>query len=286
MTIFNRMSQLWGRIKPTAYPKSGRLWMDTIYDFVKAYEHFSDDDWDGEPEGAIEPIGLISPIGPISPEDGVREPEPCEKCGHIPCTCKKKVKIKLADGKERTIQHMMATTFWNPDGKPMSAAQFVERLFGDLPELFRDEDELRKLWSLPDTRRKLLTGLEEKGYGKEQLSEVRHMIDADQSDLFDVLAYIAFAISPESRTERVNNRIDRIFEQYANDKQRQFLSFVLEHYISQGVDELDQEKLPVLLELKYQSVGDAVAVWGSVAEPRDVFVGFQKYLYAPQNSYQ
>jgi len=115
MTIFNRMSQLWGRIKPTAYPKSGRLWMDTIYDFVKAYEHFSDDDWDGEPEGAIEPIGLISPIGPISPEDGVREPEPCEKCGHIPCTCKKKVKIKLADGKERTIQHMMATTFWNPD---------------------------------------------------------------------------------------------------------------------------------------------------------------------------
>jgi len=162
----------------------------------------------------------------------------------------------------------------------------VERLFGDLPELFRDEDELRRLWSLPDTRRKLLTGLEEKGYGKEQLSEVRHMIDADQSDLFDVLAYIAFAISPESRAGRVNSRKDHIFEQYAGDKQRQFLSFVLEHYISQGVDELDQEKLPVLLELKYQSVGDAVAVWGSVAEPRDVFVGFQKYLYAPQNSYQ
>jgi len=254
----------------------------TIYDFVKAYEHFNDDDWDGEPEGEISPIGLISPIGPISPEDGVREPEPCPNCGQTPCTCNKKVKIKLADGKDRTIQHMMATTFWSPDGKPMSAAQFVERLFGDLPELFRDEDELRRLWSLPDTRRKLLTGLEEKGYGKEQLSEVRHMIDADQSDLFDVLAYIAFAISPESRAGRVHSRIEHIFEQYADDKQRQFLSFVLDHYISQGVDELDQEKLPVLLELKYQSVGDAVAVWGSVAEPREVFIGFQKYLYAAQ----
>jgi len=258
----------------------------TIYDFVKAYEHFNDDDWDGEPEGEISPIGLMSPIGPISPETGmgVREPEPCEKCGQTPCVCNKKIKIKLADGKERTIQHMMATTFWSPDGKPMSAAQFVERLFGDLPELFKNEDELRRLWSLPDTRRKLLTGLEEKGYGKEQLSEVRHMIDADQSDLFDVLAYIAFAISPESRAERVHSRIDHIFEQYAGDKQRQFLSFVLDHYISQGVDELDQEKLPVLLELKYQSVGDAVAVWGSVAEPRDVFIGFQKYLYAAQES--
>jgi len=106
----------------------------TIYDFVKAYEHFSDDDWDGEPEGQIRPIG---------PEDGVREPEPCPNCGRTPCICNKKVKIKLADGKERTIQHMMATTFWSPDGKPMSAAQFVERLFGDLPELLLDENRNR-----------------------------------------------------------------------------------------------------------------------------------------------
>jgi len=69
--------------------------------------------------------------------------------------------VKLADGKERTIQHMMATSFWSPDGKPMSAAQFIERLFGDLPELFKDEDALRKLWSWPDTRRRLLALLME-----------------------------------------------------------------------------------------------------------------------------
>jgi len=277
----------------------------TIYDFVKAYEHFNDEDWDGEPvepevcekcgntpctcEKKVCEVCGSSPCICLCPDCGmhpcvcIHEPEPCEKCGKTPCVCNKKVKIKLADGKERTIQHMMATTFWSPDGKPMSAAQFVEQLFGDLPELFKDEDELRRLWSLPDTRRKLLTALKEKGYGKEQLSEVRHMIDADQSDLFDVLAYIAFAISPESRAGRVHSRIDHIFEQYTGDKQRQFLSFVLDHYISQGVDELDQEKLPVLLELKYQSVGDAVAVWGSVAEPREVFIGFQKYLYATQD---
>ena len=56
------------------------------------------------------------------------------------------IKITLADGKERTIQHMMATTFWSPDGTPISAAQFVARLFGALPALFKDEDELRALW--------------------------------------------------------------------------------------------------------------------------------------------
>ena len=143
----------------------------TIYDFVKAYEHFNDPEWDGEP---LEPdpckrcgnnpctCGTKPPTEcPVCgqlPCVCEREPELCPKCGEIPCVCKKKVKvkIKLADGKERTIQHMMATTFWSPDGKPMSAAEFIERLFGVLPELFKDEDELRTLWSKPDTRKALL----------------------------------------------------------------------------------------------------------------------------------
>ena len=267
----------------------------TIYDFVKAYEHFNDPEWDGEP---LEPEPCeqcgnnpctclkdppkVCPVCEKRPCECERDPKPCPKCGEIPCVCKKrvKIKIKLADGKERTIQHMMATTFWSPDGKPMSAAQFIERLYGDLPELFKDEDELIALWSKPDTRKKLLAGLEEKGYGREQLTEVRQLIDAEKSDLFDVLAYIAFAFAPVTREERVNNHKDRIFERYA-DKQQQFLSFVLGHYIAQGVDELDQEKLPGLLELKYHSVGDAVAELGSVAEIRDVFIGFQEHLYAP-----
>ena len=63
------------------------------------------------------------------------------------------------------------------------------------------------------------------------------------------------------------------------DKQQQFLSFVLDHDIDQGVTELDQKKLPDLLTLKYHSVPDAVAELGSVADIRDVFVGFQEHLY-------
>ena len=93
-----------------------------------------------------------------------------------------------------------------------------------------------------------------------------------------MLAYIAFALSPMSRKERVNDHKERIFGHYG-DKQQQFLSFVLDHYVSQGVEELDQEKLPDLLELKYHSVGDAVRELGTVAGIRDVFIGFQKYLY-------
>jgi len=67
----------------------------------------------------------------------------------------------------RTIQHMMATSFWGPDGKPMSAAQFLESLYGALPEFFKDEDELRAIWSAPDTRKALLSGLAEKGFSRD-----------------------------------------------------------------------------------------------------------------------
>ena len=112
------------------------------------------------------------------------------------------VKVKLADGKERTIQHMMCTTFWHPDGTPMSAQQFMEMLFGKLPEFFKNEAELRALWSAPDTRKKLLQGLAEKGFGNEQLAEMQKIIDAEKSDLFDVLAYVAYALPPLTREER------------------------------------------------------------------------------------
>ena len=84
----------------------------------------------------------------------------------------------------------------------MSAAQFLESLFGALPEYFKDEDELRNLWSQPDTRKKLLDGLAEKGYGRDQLAEMQKIIDAENSDIFDVLAHVAFALQPLTRQER------------------------------------------------------------------------------------
>lgn len=160
----------------------------------------------------------------------------------------------------------------------MSAAQFIEKLFGELPALFKDEDELRTLWSKPDTRKKLISGLEEKGYGREKLEEIKSLIAAENSDLFDVLAYIAYALPTITRQQRVAISKDGMYPHYS-DKQQQFLDFVLAHYVAQGVSELDREKLPNLLELKYQSVGDAMAELGSVAEISEVFIGFQGYLY-------
>jgi type I restriction enzyme R subunit len=210
------------------------------------------------------------------------EKKPCPKCGQRPCICKKKAKVKLADGKERNIQHMMCTTFWHPDGTPMSALQFMEMLFGKLPEFFKNEDELRVLWSIPDTRKKLLQGLSEKGFGRDQLAEMQKIIDAEKSDLFDVLSYVAYAMPPLTREERAT-KAKVIISTHFNTKQQVFLDFVLSHYVSVGVEELDQEKLALFLRLKYHdSISDAVADLGKPEEIGNVFVGFQKYLYQQQ----
>lgn len=242
----------------------------TIYDFVRAHHHFSDPEWDGEP---IAPDAPYPPSTPHEPLE-VREPRPNDT------TPRQAIKVKLADGKARTIQHMMATSFWHPDGTPMSAAQFMEALFGKLPEFFRDEDELRTLWSAPDTRRKLLEGLAEKGFGKDQLAEMQKLIDAENSDLFDVLAHVAYALAPLTREERAARAEAALIGRHFSDRQRAFLDFVLSHYVSIGVEELDQAKLTPLLKLKYHdSIADAVADLGKPEEIGRVFAGFQKYLY-------
>ena len=194
---------------------------------------------------------------------------------------RKKAKVKLADGKERTIQHMMMTTFWNPDGTPMSAQQFMELLFGKLPDFFQSEAELRKLWSAPDTRAKLLQGLADKDFGHDKLVAMQQLIEAEKIDLFDVLAYVAYLLPPVTRAERADHARVHINSQF-NAKQQAFLDFVLQHYLTEGVEELEQSKLtPSLLHLKYGAIQDAVAaVGGKPEEITKVFAGFQKYLYA------
>ena len=241
----------------------------TIYDFVKAHHHFSDVEWDGEP---LEPEPKTDKIVE-KPEGEPYSIEPRETV-----TRPRRVKVKLADGKERTIQHMMKTRFWHADGTPLSAQQFLTTLFGQLPHFFANESELRALWSAPDTRKKLLDGLAEKGFGAEQLAEMQKIIDAEKSDIFDVLAYVAYALAPVTREARVARAKVVIKREYK--KQQSFLDFVLAHYVDVGVGELDQEKLSPLLRLKYHdSLSDAWKELGKPDEVGRIFAGFQMYLY-------
>ncbi|MBE9242535.1 EcoAI/FtnUII family type I restriction enzme subunit R [Synechocystis salina] len=242
----------------------------TIYDFVRAYEHFNDGEWDGEPQ---EPVAIDpKPRNPDRAKDKPDNPyivDPQEK--------RAKIKIKLADGKERELEHSQTTTFWSADGKPITAEEFIKKLFGDLPDLFKDEGELRTLWGRPDTRKALLTGLAEKGYGDEQLQAIARLANAEKSDIYDVLAYIAYAAKPITREERVIKHKGLIFSKYTG-KQQEFLDFVLHQYIREGVGELDRAKLPKLIEIQYHTINEGLTQLGN--DIGNVFTDFQAYLYS------
>lgn len=266
----------------------------TIYDFVDAYQHFADPEWDGEPMEpetcttcGNDPCTCVKQVAEPCDVCGKRrcvclkEPKPpCYICGETPCICEKKQKlrIKLRDGKEREIQNMVSTSFWGADGKPISVEEFMNNLFGALPSFFNTEDELRKIWSDPITRRGLLDKLADVGYGQSELAELQKLVDAEKSDLFDVLEYIAFYIKPISRLERVENAKSQILGGLSQ-LQQDFLQFVLFKYIDSGVNELDQAKLPELLNLKYHSIHDAAETLGGVDAIRSLFFDFQRHLY-------
>jgi type I restriction enzyme R subunit len=243
----------------------------TIYDFVNAHHFFSDPEWDGEPEEVTTPkpgvvVGPAPEVADLAAREGP-EPPPA------------KIVVKLADGKARTIQSMVQTTFWDPSGKPMTAIEFLKSLFGALPEFFKTEDDLRAIWSVPDTRKALLAGLADKGFGANALSEMQRVIDAENSDIFDVLAYVAFALDPLTRVKRAADARGHVHLRYT-DRQQAFIDFVLDHYTKEGVGELDGDKLAPLLKLRYKNaISDALADLGNPEQIRGLFIGFQRYLY-------
>lgn len=262
----------------------------TIYDFEKAHLHFADPEWDGEPlepevcERCGERPCICDRSRPLPCLTCGLSPcecpsEPCPQCGQDPCVCERprKARVILADGKARTIRHYIITSFWHHNGTPISAQAFLELLYGELPEFFRNEEELRTIWSKPETRAGLLKGLEEKGFGHEQLVEMQRIIDAEDSDLYDVLAHVRFASEPESRAERAERAKARIRDHMP--KYQVFLTFVLGHYVKVGVEELDTSKLGTLLELQYKSIIDAKKALGAPSEIGRAFAEFQKWLY-------
>jgi type I restriction enzyme R subunit len=245
----------------------------TIYDFVDACHHFQDVEWDGEP---VEQ----STISETESQIGREEPEPYQpETKQPPAEPRQKLKIKLSDGKEREIQHTIASSFWSADGRVISAQEFMQGMFGLLlPEYFKNEEELRELWSNPQTRKALLARLAEAGYGKGELETIQKLINAENSDLFDVLEFVSFAQPPVTRAARVAEAQESIYDGL-DDKQREFVEFVLAKYIESGVGELDQEKLPHLLQLKYHALSDATALLGSTVKILSTFIAFQKHLY-------
>ncbi|MEQ8837962.1 MAG: type I restriction-modification enzyme R subunit C-terminal domain-containing protein, partial [Lacipirellulaceae bacterium] len=239
----------------------------TVYDFVKAYEHFNDPEWDGEPEEPTTGTGGGGQTGSGggAGDDGTAEPV-------------EQVVVKLADGKERNIRYVAETTYWF-QGRQITAEEFMRNLFGDLGSIVSSADELRRVWSDPDRRAALLRQLEEMGYDRERLDDMRRLIDAPNSDIFDVLAYVRFTLAPLTRSERVGAAKEAGLGGYEEEMQ-EFLGYILQAYEMQGIRELATNRISDFLQIRYGSTGDAKRALGSIPEIRGAFIEIQKHLFA------
>jgi len=263
----------------------------TIIDFVNAYHLFNDAEWDGEPNCetcnenpcTCEKTQRVCSVCNQKPCICEKVDLLCEECNEKPCICEgkkqQKIKIKLSDGKVRELASMSSTYFY-VDGKPISAEEFLKRLFDvlKLPELLESEERLRELWANPMTRKELMKKLEGAGCHKDDLEKLQELIQAQDSDLFDVLEYIAYAKAPVSRAARVETNRDNIYN-LLNNAQREFVEYVLRNYVDVGVDELDVVKLSTVLNAKYGSLHAAQRVLGAPQEIQKTFIEFQKQLY-------
>ncbi len=243
----------------------------TIVDFVGASANFSDPDWDGEPMPEEPP--KEKPEKPFDPGDGPGEEE------IPPKPPKEKIIIKLAEGKELSIKSMSTSLFYF-QGQPVTAEEFIKKLFNTitLPSILKSEDELRKLWSSPITRNELLKKLEDNGFTKQDLKSIQTLIEAEDSDIFDVLEHIAYSKKPIQRATRVANAESKIYTNL-DANQKEFIDFVLSKYVEAGVDELDINRLSDLVVLKYKSLHDGQKVLGDADKIKNTFIDFQKYLY-------
>ena len=90
---------------------------------------------------------------------------------------------------------------------------------------------------------------------------------------------MAFTLSAETRAARAERAKAHNAVTYGQ-KQKAFLAFVLDQYVTKGVDELDSDKLTLLIKLRYNNaLHDAMADLGDVVQVRQAFVGMQRYLY-------
>ena len=248
----------------------------TIHDFFNASHNFYDPEWDGDPDipvdGGIIDGPIVGPPGPGGGGGGSARPE--------------KIVVRLSNGKELAFQNMTEKMFYSVDGKTMTLEEFIQSLFNtlDMPEFFKNEEELRAIWSVPATRKELLHNLENAGFPQKQLEDIQDLIDARSSDLFDVLEYVKYNFTPVMREARAV--ISRsIMETDLSAKQMEFVDFLVQQYVVAGVDELDDSKLETLLAIKYKTATEGVAILGSVDIARNIFLTFQKHLYKPHKMY-
>ena len=263
----------------------------TIYDFVGACEMFKDPDWDGDqycPVCGNWPCTCMkkTPYAPLPEEEGGKyfgDERVCPVCGNNPCTCEvpktNLIDIKLSSGRRLSLQTTWEQKIFYGD-EFITLDEYVNKLFGRIPDFFSGADDLRQKWSNPETREDLLRTLDEAGFAEDKLNLLKNMLKMQKCDLLDVLEFIAYESTPIERVRRV----ELVKKQYVDSlskEQQAFDNLILEYYVNNGFKELSSDNLKTYITIMFNSVSDAKEKLNmSVADMRAHYFELQRRLYS------
>jgi type I restriction enzyme, R subunit len=204
-----------------------------------------------------------------------------EETENLPREITERLEVKLSDNRELRIVNI-EIRYIDESGKPLTATQYLEQLIGKLPTLYQSEAQLRSLRSDPETREKLLTMLDNIGIDKEQFQTLQIMFQAQDSDIYDILAHLSFSSEIKSRDERVQ-RVkvhDQLQSLADNLDARRFLDFVLWYYAQHGSVELVRSKIGSIIELYGKgNIHDMMKVFGGWEQLMGAWKKLQEELF-------
>ncbi len=253
----------------------------TIMDFVGATNLFYDPKWDGE-DSPIEAKEIPNQVRDDketlehddNPRHSVLDTESTDHQNY-----KEKVTIDIRGKKLKVIN--IETTYVGEDGIPLKTEDYLELLIGVLGKFYNDENGLREIWSNPKNRKDLLNKLKEMNIDESQLDDLKQIFEAQECDIYDVLAHLSFNMDIKSRNERVIAVENSDFvEKYHNEKAKQFIEFILDRYRKDGVKELDDDKLGKLVDLSgLGTIREVASNFGGIPQMGNEYLELQKEIY-------
>ncbi|RYA23361.1 DEAD/DEAH box helicase [Malaciobacter halophilus] len=253
----------------------------TIIDFVGATNLFYDKRWDGEAQDSesisIDKTTKDEEVTYKIPQDNFDSVKEENNTTYNKSKTNDKVVIDIQGKRLKVID--IETTYVGEDGIPLKTQDYLELLIGILGKFYNDESTLRAIWSNPTNRKDLLNQLREMNIDEAQLEDLKIIFEAQNSDIYDVLAHISFNLDIKTRGERVMAVENSHFvEKYHNDKAKEFIEFILNRYQKDGVKELDDTNLSTLVKLSGIDRSELKTSFGKYSI-RDEYFGLQKEIY-------
>ena len=251
----------------------------TILDFVKASDKFYDEQWDGIADAIVtiedgnesvdeEPtiVKEVDPLENLNDEDETRKLEPIN-------IIIKGRKLKVLD---------IETSYVGADGRPIATQEYLEELIGVLAKYCQNSEKILKdAWANPKYRKTLLDKLEEMLSFGQNIDNIKSIFKAKDSDIYDVFNHLIFSKDILTREQRVvAAESSEFLKTIQNSKAREFLLFVLGKYKKDGVVELEQQRLPSLVELSgLGTVSELANDFGGMAQLKESYLQLQREIY-------